>query len=131
MSKTTTPTTQIENELREAYFTLWAAVENGIDNDTFFKLRETFRGIQTMIEEDDENTDIYSPDCFDGRFFKWDDFVLDTLCEEGDNIYVLSHKGERIKLFYFSLHGYENDQEVFLNDMLEGAKKWIARNNIR
>lgn len=44
----------LELQLREAYFTLWQAVEDGIDTDKFFELRETFRGIQQLIEEDDD-----------------------------------------------------------------------------
>lgn len=48
----------LENELREAYFTLWEAVENGIDTDKFFELREAFRGIRSMVEEDDKKVNI-------------------------------------------------------------------------
>lgn len=39
----------MENELIEAYFELWAAVENGIDNDNFFELREKYRHIKELV----------------------------------------------------------------------------------
>lgn len=186
----------IESEIREAYFTLWAAVEDGIDNDNFFQLRETFRGIRSMVEEDDKpvselqgkhvqtvgrvtrhgefnpivgpaltvndlidagilavpvinlltgagkaiiESEIqqlmpplpkYSPECFDGRFFKWDEYVLDTINEcEDDDTMILTREGIFLYQFQFPTDGYEDDQEQYLSDILSTAKNWIDEYN--
>ena len=169
---------KLEHELREAYFTLWQAVEDGIDTDMFFKLRETFRGIRAMVEEDDKPDDelqiltnlrstyfrqqtialdnnnqinvklygrlindidknivelqpTYSPECFDGRYFKWDGYVLDSMPEcEDDNIMVLTRDDNFLGDFHIDPRGYEDDQEGYLDYALETVKNWIIEQYI-
>lgn len=43
-----------QKQLENAYFELWASTENGFDSDEFFKLREKYREIRTMIEEENQ-----------------------------------------------------------------------------
>ena len=115
---------------RDAAQQAWEHMQDKGSIANYFTVTNDSSEISVDVDlEQEEET--YSPDCFDGRFFKWDDFVLATICDKGSNIYELSHKGKRIKLFYFLTDGYENDQEAFLNDVLEGVKQWIARNNIK
>lgn len=44
-------TQPLAEQLFEAYSELFGAVENGIDSDRFFQLREKFRRLQCQIEE--------------------------------------------------------------------------------
>jgi len=44
----------LARNLADAYFELFAAVENGVDNETFFRLREKHRNLAKRIAEENE-----------------------------------------------------------------------------
>lgn len=44
-------TQPLAEQLFEAYCELFGAVENGINNDRFFELRERFRNLQSQIQD--------------------------------------------------------------------------------
>ena len=47
-------TNPMGEQIYEAYCELFAAIENGINNDNFFLLREQFRNIQSQVCENED-----------------------------------------------------------------------------
>ena len=84
-----------------------------------------------IAEMQNYDNSTYSPECFDGRFFKWDGYVLDSMPEcEDDNIMVLTIDGKFLGDFHMDPQRYEDDQEKYLNDALETVKNWIIEQDL-
>lgn len=77
-----------------------------------------------------DNMPQYSPECFDGRFFKWGPYVLDSMTDGVIDAATLYCEGVETMMFHCPIAGYENDQEKYLNDMLETAKRWIDEQDL-